>query len=762
MVLDPTLKQKRAPEMSKNSILLLAALFCCTSIHAQTQLNNGDSLLLDLEEVPAGQIGLSTEFFFETPPGVQFLRVAFQNTQGSRDIDVMIRADEPFEGETFGAQIGSADYYSAGADGNEAVRVVASGQPNIANRIWYISLAVFDGDASQATLEVTWSLDPPPNVQIDVVFDDCPASNNLDSAPWNDNTAFTPTGGNPATTLGEARRNAMLRAAEVLSTELTSGVPVSIRACWENLGGTANSATLASAGPNFVLNNGLGFPIADTYYVQAVASRLGGTEFCRITAEAPCDVEELNIRFNTDIDSDTALGSTRWWYGFNAQPSRVDSDFVSVALHEISHGLGFISLLDENGGLFVNDVGEPSRDIYSSFLIDNTNGEAIPLLDESYTDADRLNAMTSRVGLAWLGAEASVAEPNILSNSSDGYTRLFAPNPYNGGSSVSHLDSVYCELMGAFNTNCVTSPHRSLGLSRGIMNAVGWAAASNIVPFEGLLFDRGRSGHGFDLEPAGSFDADGNPVYILLFYSYGPGGQTTEWFLATGVFIHGAFQAIRGPEGFGLAKFSYDPDNGSGQPQVRNEQAFGQVGLSFNSPEIHPACNDGTNRSSAQGLAVFTWVTANTAGDWCVEPIIQRTQRPETDFGGLWFSTLEDQGWGFSLANIERTDGSVDLFILLYVYDANGNPAWFQGSASEFEVGTPITFNMEQLTGYARTQTPVDTVAQDGGTLTLTLVAPVNDINAGNRIDLAVTIQGGSGGEWVREDVPIQRLSADR
>ena len=145
-----------------------------------------------------------------------------------------------------------------------------------------------------------------------------------------------------------------------------------------------------------------------------------------------------------------------------------------------------------------------------------------------------------------------------------------------------------------------------------------------------------------------------------------------------------------------------------------------------------------------------------------MEPIIQRSQRPAIDFGGLWFSTLEDQGWGFSLANIERGDGSVDLFILLYVYDANGNPAWFQGAASDFEIGTPITFNMEQLTGFARTQPPTDTVAQDGGTLTLTLVEPVNDINAGNRIDLAVTIQGGVGGEWVREDVPIQRLSADR
>lgn len=753
----PTPKADSAPVLAPQPIGKSAK----GSVELQ-ELSNGDVVQVDLAEVAAGGADGYAEYFFTTPPGITTLSVSFRNVEGDRDIDVTLKADEPFTDMSVNTLFGEAAYYSGGIDGNESVSLIGGAQPTIEGRTWYVGLTAFPGAASQARLAVEWGFDLPPDLQVQVDFDTCPAEDELDSAPWNDNTAFTPSGSNPGTTLGEARRNAMLRAAEILSAELRSTVPVRIRACWSNLGGTDNSATLASAGPDSFWLNTPGLPLVDTIYARAPVTKLAGTELCRIDGNTECGGHDLRIRFNTDVDSDIALGSTRWWYGFDAQPSRTDSDFVSVAVHEIAHGLGFLSLIDEDGSLPEGNDGEPLPDVYSSFLIDNTNGEAIPLLDESFTDADRLNAMTSRIGLAWLGAEASVAEPNILSNSGDGYTRLFAPNPYNGGSSVSHLDSVYCELMGAFNTNCVTSPHRSLGLSRGIMNAVGWASASNIVPFEGLLFDRGRSGHGFDLAPAGSFDADGNPVYILLFYSYGPGGQTTEWFLATGVFIHGAFQAIRGPEGFGLAKFTYDPDNGSGQPQVRNEQAFGQVGLSFNSPEIHPACNDGTNRASASGLAVFTWVTGNTSGDWCVEPIIQRSQRPATDFGGLWFSTLEDQGWGFSLANIERGDGSVDLFILLYVYDANGNPAWFQGSASDFEVGTPITFDMEQLTGYARTQTPVDTVAQAGGTLTLTLVEPVNDINAGNRIDLAVTIQGGAGGEWVREDVPIQRLSADR
>ena len=73
----------------------------------------------------------------------------------------------------------------------------------------------------------------------------------------------------------------------------------------------------------------------------------------------------------------------------------------------------------------------------------------------------------------------------------------------------------------------------------------------------------------------------------------------------------------------------------------------------------------------------FQWVIGDDIAEWCVEPLVALSSIPANDFGGLWFAGTADQGWGMSIENFIDGDGSTNLFIVLYVYDANGDPVWF-------------------------------------------------------------------------------------
>ncbi len=74
---------------------------------------------------------------------------------------------------------------------------------------------------------------------------------------------------------------------------------------------------------------------------------------------------DITAAFNSAIDEGCIPG-VKWYYGFDAQAG-TDEDFISTALHEIGHGLGFVSFVDESGG-FVGGI----PDIYSHFAYDLT------------------------------------------------------------------------------------------------------------------------------------------------------------------------------------------------------------------------------------------------------------------------------------------------------------------------------------------------------------------------------------------------------
>lgn len=203
---------------------------------------------------------------------------------------------------------------------------------------------------------------------------------------FNDTTSYTPTGGNYATTLGQARLNAVQYAANLIGQHIVSTVEIQIDAKMNGLGGSAGSATLAQAGPASVLSD-FGSGTASTWYPVALAEAMENRDIN--------GSYDIVATFNSDVDNSVVLGTTDWYYGLDATAG-TDNDFVSVALHEILHGLGFLTVMSDAG---VMESGQP--DVFLNSL---ERHSASPADFPSMNDSQRLAAITDTGNLHWTGA----------------------------------------------------------------------------------------------------------------------------------------------------------------------------------------------------------------------------------------------------------------------------------------------------------------------------------------------------------------------
>lgn len=216
----------------------------------------------------------------------------------------------------------------------------------------------------------------------------------------NDPTAAAPVGGNPGTTIGEQRVNAYLRAADVWGQSLQSDVPIFVGATFQPLPCSPTGAVLGAAGPTFVFANFPGAGLADTWYTGAEADSLAGFDL----ALGFIDVISF---FNSDIDDDpNCLTGAKWYYGLDHDNPGNGIDFLTVVMHEISHGLGHLELVSEaTGALF---FGLP--DVYAVNMFDLTLQDTW----ENLTDAERLSSQVNTDNLVWIGNEVSRQAPNFL------------------------------------------------------------------------------------------------------------------------------------------------------------------------------------------------------------------------------------------------------------------------------------------------------------------------------------------------------------
>ena len=332
-------------------------------------------------------------------------------------------------------------------------------------------------------------------------------SDPCDVAPWTDATAAAPVGGNPGTTVGSQRQNALKYAVQQISNQLQPPVPITIRACWDSLGGTATRAVIANASPTTFLVDepyygGYVLPLRYTWYAITEAVRQGGTAQCGLIGGAcgASDNEEIVATFNSDIgiaDRDRRRAVLLRLHAIGRS-----LDFVSVAMHEITHGMGFIGLANTDSTLgpvgakagvanntvaFQNlDIG-PYDDVFdvNAAIVDFAAGTYVPFMGYEVNgsrDAARASALVSTNGLRWSGAEAvnSTVKPNRgLAGARWRFPLLYAPNPVVNGSTLSHTGAA------GRSDECAQYPEpppRTLGLAAPMLAPLGWSARGGDAP----------------------------------------------------------------------------------------------------------------------------------------------------------------------------------------------------------------------------------------------------------------------------------------
>lgn len=279
---------------------------------------------------------------------------------------------------------------------------------------------------------------------------------------FNDPAAFTPVGGNPATTLGQARLNAFTYAASLWAECLNSNVTITIRAQMDPQTCTPTSATLGSAGATTVHRDFTNAPAANTWFSQALANSLNG-------ADLDGGQPDVNATFNSNINGNVGcLGGSSWYYGYDRNPGPNQIDFVTVVLHEIGHGVGFQTFIDDNTGARLMD----RDDQYMRFM---EHAGATPSMYTAMNNAQRAAGNIGDPNLRWTGASANAMHPSIpiTAGLNGGLLRLHGPNPTQAGSSLSHWTTALTpsELMEP----SYTAPDHDMSLALFLLEDIGWS-----------------------------------------------------------------------------------------------------------------------------------------------------------------------------------------------------------------------------------------------------------------------------------------------
>src|SRR5690606_28739542 len=175
---------------------------------------------------------------------------------------------------------------------------------------------------------------------------------------------------------------------------------------------------------------------------------------------------DIEATFNSAFD---------WYFDTDGNTPVGQIDFVSVVIHEIGHGLGFFSSAQYNasneGSLGFNE--SLLYGVYDQFMLQGINGTPLISLTEGVALG---NAFTSNN--VYCSSEDATAANN------NAQPKLYAPNPWDGGSSMSHLDeatfipgdenSLMTPAIGPGESN-----HNPGAITLGLFADMGWVLCTS-------------------------------------------------------------------------------------------------------------------------------------------------------------------------------------------------------------------------------------------------------------------------------------------
>ena len=196
-------------------------------------------------------------------------------------------------------------------------------------------------------------------------------------------------------------------AIDIWAANFKSSVVISVDASW---GRSSSWGVLGSARPGSFFSSFSGAPDPSLWYPSALANALAGK-----------DLDKANPEIVIQVNS-AATWNTRG----DGLPTSNEYDLQSVFLHEIGHGLGFLS----------NDAYDPffglgSLDQPTPFDAYLQTADGRRLADLPTPSKELGVALTS--SLVWSGANAVKANGGVK-------PKMYTPARYESGSSTSHLD----------------------------------------------------------------------------------------------------------------------------------------------------------------------------------------------------------------------------------------------------------------------------------------------------------------------------------
>ena len=268
-----------------------------------------------------------------------------------------------------------------------------------------------------------------------------------------------------------AEQAAFQYAVDLWAALLTSDVTIRIEV---GLSDQLGEQTLASTGVSSVHANFNNVQKVNTWYVPAMAEKIAGED---LNGEGQPDI---SMAFNIEKMNDFYLGTD-----MNTPSGQFD--MVTIALHEIGHGLGFFTstFVGEDG------TGEYGRNLsnvplaYTSYLEDGTGQKIV----EDFENP------SIALGDAFTG-DNLFFQGDFLNSKQ----KVYAPSTFNGGSSISHLNE------SSFPTGADALMTPSVGFSEAIHDP-GIALD--------MLFDMGWASMNFEFDGIKNQESTANPVTLV-------------------------------------------------------------------------------------------------------------------------------------------------------------------------------------------------------------------------------------------------------
>ena len=257
---------------------------------------------------------------------------------------------------------------------------------------------------------------------------------------------------------------AFQRAVDIWSTLITTPLTIRVTANFSALG----AGVLGSAGPHFL--RGVSVSGVTSWYPDALCDKLIGAD------------QGVGL---SDIDASFSSSFANFYFGVDGVPQVGQIDFVSVVMHELGHGLGFLGSgrsgdaqapCNSTAGIgcwgFVSGTQIPV--IYDRRVQNGTNVSVINTATNANPSAG-LHSFITTDNLFFAGTTVKAANGNVAA-------KLYAPTTYEAGSTYSHFDEI---TYPSANVNALMTPsigsnevQQSLGrLGCALFQDIGWTLA---------------------------------------------------------------------------------------------------------------------------------------------------------------------------------------------------------------------------------------------------------------------------------------------